>query len=234
MANIAIDATAPAATPSETADEPSFLIALLPIILVIGLNFVFTTWLLPNLDTSFLAATKYGSTNLSGVIGLWSIVLAVATSCVVRGCDQLEALHESHRQHQQGHVRVDAADAQHRLGGGLRLGHRLAFRLRHHSRRADLDLQRSRNLHRHHGERPRRHHRIGLGRPQHRARLVRDYFVQQAKAAGISMDILHRVATMASGGLDALPHNGAVITVLAICGLKSQADPISTSSWWQP
>lgn len=32
-------------------------------------------------------------------------------------------------------------------------------------------------------------------------------------------DILHRVASMASGGLDTLPHNGAVITLLAVCGL---------------
>jgi len=30
---------------------------------------------------------------------------------------------------------------------------------------------------------------------------------------------MHRVTTLASGGFDALPHNGAVITLLAICGL---------------
>ena len=30
---------------------------------------------------------------------------------------------------------------------------------------------------------------------------------------------MHRVASIASGGLDALPHNGAVITLLAICQL---------------
>jgi H+/gluconate symporter-like permease len=30
---------------------------------------------------------------------------------------------------------------------------------------------------------------------------------------------MHRVTTLASGGMDALPHNGAVITLLAICGL---------------
>ncbi len=31
--------------------------------------------------------------------------------------------------------------------------------------------------------------------------------------------MLHRVASMASGGLDTLPHNGAVITLLAVTGL---------------
>jgi len=46
-----------------------------------------------------------------------------------------------------------------------------------------------------------------------------DTFVHNAKAAGISMDVLHRVAAMASGGMDTLPHNGAVITLLAVTGL---------------
>jgi H+/gluconate symporter-like permease len=31
--------------------------------------------------------------------------------------------------------------------------------------------------------------------------------------------VLHRVAAMASGGMDTLPHNGAVITLLAVTGL---------------
>ena len=40
-----------------------------------------------------------------------------------------------------------------------------------------------------------------------------------ATAAGISPEVLHRVASMASGGMDTLPHNGAVIALLAVCGL---------------
>ncbi|MFR3071844.1 MAG: GntP family permease, partial [Paeniclostridium sp.] len=35
----------------------------------------------------------------------------------------------------------------------------------------------------------------------------------------IPPEILHRIASLSSGGLDTLPHNGAVITTLAICGL---------------
>ncbi len=44
-------------------------------------------------------------------------------------------------------------------------------------------------------------------------------FIAAANAAGISPEVLHRVAAMASGGMDTLPHNGAVITLLAVCGL---------------
>jgi H+/gluconate symporter-like permease len=38
--------------------------------------------------------------------------------------------------------------------------------------------------------------------------------------------VLHRIASMASGGMDTLPHNGAVITLLAVCGLtRKQSYP---------
>lgn len=47
-----------------------------------------------------------------------------------------------------------------------------------------------------------------------------DTFIANANAAGIPMDVLHRVAAMASGGMDTLPHNGAVITLLAVTGLS--------------
>jgi len=46
-----------------------------------------------------------------------------------------------------------------------------------------------------------------------------DTFIANANAAGIPMEVLHRVAAMASGGMDTLPHNGAVITLLAVTGL---------------
>ncbi|MCE4223931.1 GntP family permease [Methylobacterium sp. C25] len=44
-------------------------------------------------------------------------------------------------------------------------------------------------------------------------------FVQAAQASGIPLEVMHRVASMASGGMDTLPHNGAVITLLAVTGL---------------
>ena len=41
-------------------------------------------------------------------------------------------------------------------------------------------------------------------------------FVAAAHAANIPLEVLHRVAAMASGGMDTLPHNGAVLTLLAV------------------
>jgi H+/gluconate symporter-like permease len=42
---------------------------------------------------------------------------------------------------------------------------------------------------------------------------------QMIAAAHIPPEVLHRVVAMASGGMDTLPHNGAVITLLAVTGL---------------
>lgn len=44
-------------------------------------------------------------------------------------------------------------------------------------------------------------------------------YLEQAAKYGIPPEVLHRVAAMASGGMDTLPHNGAVITLLAVTGL---------------
>jgi H+/gluconate symporter-like permease len=46
-----------------------------------------------------------------------------------------------------------------------------------------------------------------------------DFFIAAANGAGIPLEVLHRIASMASGGMDTLPHNGAVITLLAVTGL---------------
>jgi H+/gluconate symporter-like permease len=46
-----------------------------------------------------------------------------------------------------------------------------------------------------------------------------DSFIAGAHLAQIPLEVLHRVVAMASGGMDTLPHNGAVITLLAVTGL---------------
>lgn len=45
------------------------------------------------------------------------------------------------------------------------------------------------------------------------------HWLEASAAMGIPPEVLHRIVAMASGGLDSLPHNGGVITILAVCGL---------------
>jgi len=44
-------------------------------------------------------------------------------------------------------------------------------------------------------------------------------FLEWANAANINPEMLHRIASISSGGFDTMPHNGAVITLLAITGM---------------
>jgi H+/gluconate symporter-like permease len=44
--------------------------------------------------------------------------------------------------------------------------------------------------------------------------------MQIAAQTGINPALMHRVAVIGAGTLDSLPHNGAVVTLLALCGLS--------------
>ncbi len=46
-----------------------------------------------------------------------------------------------------------------------------------------------------------------------------DTLIELANANGISLEVVHRVSLIAAGGLDSLPHSGAVITLLAVSSL---------------
>jgi len=43
-------------------------------------------------------------------------------------------------------------------------------------------------------------------------------YMKIAAEQGIDPALLHRIAVIGAGTLDMLPHNGAVVTVLAVCG----------------
>jgi H+/gluconate symporter-like permease len=46
-----------------------------------------------------------------------------------------------------------------------------------------------------------------------------DRFIQLAVDHHIPLEVMHRIASLASGGMDTLPHNGAIVTLLAVCGM---------------
>ncbi len=45
-------------------------------------------------------------------------------------------------------------------------------------------------------------------------------YLEKAMELGVNPELLHRIASLASGGLDTLPHNGAVLTLLAVSNCK--------------
>jgi H+/gluconate symporter-like permease len=49
--------------------------------------------------------------------------------------------------------------------------------------------------------------------------MLGEQWAQMATAQGISLEALHRIVSIASVGIDPVPHCGALVTLLAICGL---------------
>lgn len=49
--------------------------------------------------------------------------------------------------------------------------------------------------------------------------IAMELFAKQYLAMGLNPEVIHRIASLATAGLDVMPHNGAVITALAVVGL---------------
>ena len=74
---------APAAVPAPAGGLPSFAVAITPVILVLVINFIFSKYIIVDLDFSYLATPKYGKTTAAAVGGTWAIIVAMVTACIV-------------------------------------------------------------------------------------------------------------------------------------------------------
>jgi H+/gluconate symporter-like permease len=198
---------------------PSFLVALIPIILVIALNYVFTTWVIPAMDTAFLSQPKYGATKLSSVAGIWSIVLAVIVASLfvlLANLKRFANITDTINKGTLGSM-LPMLNTASEVGYGGVIASLAAFAVVRDSMTsittnpvlsiaitvnvlAAITGSASGGL------------SIALAS-------LGDFYLQMAKAAHVSPEIMHRIASMSSGGFDCMPHNGAVITLLGICGL---------------
>jgi H+/gluconate symporter-like permease len=61
---------------------PPVLLAALPLVVVVAVNLLMSLVLLPRLNFSFLAEERWGATSISGVAGVWSVVVALATAII--------------------------------------------------------------------------------------------------------------------------------------------------------
>lgn len=197
-----------------------FGLAMLPLVLVIGVNALFTYGIFPNTDFSFLAE-KFPSLKVPAQQGLWAIIIALLVSCavlVVINLRHWQNLQQSINQgvygsmlpifntaSEVGYGAVVASLAGFAIirDGVLGLGHDnpLISQAVAMTTLAGVTGSSSGGL------------SIAL------QTLGNDY-LNMAQAAGISPELMHRVAVIAAGGFDTLPHCGAVITLLSICHLN--------------
>ena len=59
-----------------------FWLAMLPLVLVIGVNAVLTYWVFPNIDFAFVNE-KFPDLKVASQLGLWSIIISLLVACAV-------------------------------------------------------------------------------------------------------------------------------------------------------
>lgn len=199
---------------------PSFLVAGLPLITVIAVNLLFTFILIPRMDTEFLALPLYGETNIEEVRGIWSVIAGLVTAILLLVAMNWRRLPQFKQSLDNGANAslVPIFNTASLVGFGAVIASLSAFLL---IRDNVVNLG---------GDNPLISLAIAVnilagmtgsasGGMSIALATLGDTYLEMARAAGISPDLLHRVTAVATGGLDTLPHNGAVITLLAIAGL---------------
>jgi H+/gluconate symporter-like permease len=59
---------------------PPFALAMLPLVVVIAMNFLMSLVVFPRLDFSFLSEHQWGGTTIGAVSGVWSVIVALAAA----------------------------------------------------------------------------------------------------------------------------------------------------------
>ncbi|MFC7705895.1 GntP family permease [Plastorhodobacter daqingensis] len=200
-------------------DSGDFWLALVPFLLMIATNALFTWVIIPRLQTGYLALPLYGATDISALRGLWSIIAALVASILAllamnwRRSGLAEALNAG-----AAGALMPIFNTASLVGFGAVIAALPAFGLIRDQvltiggANPLLSLAVATNL------------LAGItgsasGGMSIALATLGETYRQMAAEAGIAPALLHRVAAVATGGLDALPHNGAVITLLSICGL---------------
>jgi H+/gluconate symporter-like permease len=197
---------------------PSILFAALPLAVVVVVNLSMSLLILPHLDSSFLAEERWGATSLSAVAGVWSVVVALAaalTTVIVLNFNRLPALRQSMDAGANASV-LPAVSVASLVGFGAVIAALPAFAIVRDWVLAIeggplVSLAVATNV-----------LAALTGSASGGLTIALDALGQTymtiASQTGISPALMHRVAVIGAGTLDILPHNGAVVTLLAICG----------------
>lgn len=203
---------------------PNFGISMLPIVVVLVMSFVLSKYIFPSMNLNYLE--KYNTT-APKVIGNWSLIVSLITSIIIayifnykKMASPIETLTKGvngsflavmNTASEVGYGNVIAGLGAFLIIKGALLGlssNPLVSEAVSVSALAGITGSASGGL------------SIALG-------ALGDVYLKEAAVMGINPEVLHRIAAIACGGLDTLPHNGAVITLLGVTGLthkESYAD----------
>ena len=197
---------------------PPALFAALPLVVVVAVNLLMSLVVLPRLDFSYLADERWGATTISGVAGVWSVVVALAAAiATVILCNRprLPSLRQSMDAGANASV-LPALSVASLVGFGAVIAALPAFEIVRDWVLAIeggplVSLAVATNV-----------LAALTGSASGGLTIALDALGQTymtiAAQTGLSPALMHRVAVIGSGTLDILPHNGAVVTLLAVCG----------------
>lgn len=199
---------------------PSFGLAITPLIIVIGANFLFSQVLIPGWDTSFLALPVFGATTTSSVLGIWAIIIALTLAIlfILVGMRKYNAnMIESLNQGTMGSL-LPIFNTASEVGYGAVIASLAAFAV---LKEAVMNISPGNPLI---SEAIAINALAGItgsasGGMSIGLAILGERYMELAQQLNINPELLHRIASLSSGGFDTLPHNGAVISLLTICGL---------------
>lgn len=198
----------------------NFWLALLPIVIVVVGNYLFSKIIIPMWDNSYLAGEQFGGVDISSLIGIWSIIISLAIAClfvIILNFSRIKSLSETLNEGAMGSL-LPIFNTASEVGYGSVIASLAGFAVIQHFLMGIASSN------------PLISEAIiinvlagitgsasgGLGIA---LEVMGENYMLLAQQYNINPELMHRIASLACGGLDALPHNGAVITMLTICGL---------------
>ncbi|QGU03601.1 GntP family permease [Corynebacterium comes] len=207
------------ATTVRTLEPSNRFVPFLPLITVFAVNFACTLFIFPAMDWGYLSEEKYGGIALSSRAALWAVLIGIVAAILL-----IIVMNFQHRQQllraigdgaRQSMLPVFSTASE--VGYGAVVASVAAFALVRDSvfnmganavitsvvtvsMTAGLTGSSSGGM------------TIALN-------ALGEDLKAMAQADGTSLETMHRLTAMAAGGLDTLPHSGAVVTLLIVCGL---------------
>jgi H+/gluconate symporter-like permease len=201
---------------ARAATLPPFVLAALPLITVVSVNLIMSFGILPNIDASFLKEEGWGATSLAAVGGVWSVIVALAVAIVVLMATNFKRLPTLRATMDAG---ANAAvlpiiSVASLVGFGAVVASLPAFEavkvwVLGIEGGPLVSLAVATNI-----------LAALTGSASGGLTIALDALGPTYMQTGLDPGLMHRVAVIGAGTLDSLPHNGAVVTLLAVCGSK--------------
>src|ERR1700686_1872519 len=196
--------------------RPPFVLAALPLVTVVAVNLIMSFGVLPSIDASFLSEERWGTTSLAAVGGVWSVIVALAVAIVVliaTNFNRLPTLRATMDAGANAAV-LPIVSVASLVGFGAVVGSLPAFEavkawVLGIEGGPLVSLAVATNI-----------LAALTGSASGGLTIALDALGPTYMQTGLDPGLMHRVAVIGAGTLDSLPHNGAGVTLLAVCGSK--------------